>query len=300
METSPALSFGLDMDAHGDIVGVDIVPSWVRVTRLTYAEANARLTEEPLQRMAQLADLYQARRRANEAVFIELPEVKIHVEDGQVMLIPLPPLKSRSVVADAMLMAGEAAARFAIERQIPFLFTTQDPPEVREPPDDIPPGLPAMFALRRTLKRSQQSSMPGPHTGLGLGVYSRATSPLRRYLDLVVHQQLRAYLRGSGLLGEQDVLARVGAAEAATGSVRQAERLANRHWTLVYFLQHPHWRGTGIVVEKRQRRATIMIPSCSFDLQMPLPPDVPLGATVQLTLQGVSLPDLEAHFQVSL
>ena len=298
-DISPALSFGVDTDTQGDIVGVEIVPSWVRVTRLTYAEANDRLAAEPFRRMVELTDTYQARRRANDAVFIELPEVKIRVEAGQVMLIPLLPLESRTLVTEAMLMAGEAAARFALERHIPLPFTTQDPPEVRDQPEDLPPGLPTMFALRRTLKRSQQTSVPGPHAGLGLGVYTRATSPLRRYLDLVVHQQLRAYLRGSGVLGEQEVLERVGAAEAVTGSVRQAERLANRHWTLVYFLQHPHWRGEGIVVEKRLRRTTIMIPACGFEVQLPLSADVPLGTTVQLTLQGVSLPDLEAHFQVS-
>jgi exoribonuclease II len=278
---------------------VEIVPSWVRVTRLTYAVVNDRLAEEPFRRMVELTDTYQARRRANDAVFIELPEVKIHVQAGAVQMLPLLPLESRTLVTEAMLMAGEAAARYALERQIPLPFTRQDPPEGRDQPEELPPGLPAMFALRRTLKRSQQSSVPGPHAGLGLGVYTRATSPLRRYLDLVVHQQLRAYLRGTGLLGEQAVLERVGAAEAVTGSVRQAERLANRHWTLVYFLQHPHWRGDGIVVEKRLRRMTILIPACGFEVQVPLAADVPLGTTVQLTLQGVSLPDLDVHFQVS-
>ena len=42
-EVSPALSFGLDLSAEGETEGIEIVPSWVRVTRLTYAQADGRL-----------------------------------------------------------------------------------------------------------------------------------------------------------------------------------------------------------------------------------------------------------------
>ena len=41
--------------------------------------------------------------------------------------------------------------------------------------------------------RSQYRSVPAPHSGLGLSTYAQATSPMRRYLDLVVRQQLHAY-----------------------------------------------------------------------------------------------------------
>jgi exoribonuclease-2 len=218
----------------------------------------------------------------------------MQVVHGQVTLHPLPALRSRDLVAEAMLMAGEAAARFALARSIPLPFTTQDPPETHEQPT----SLSEMFALRRTLKRSQQSSVPALHAGLGLEVYTRATSPLRRYLDLVVHQQLRAYLRGTALLAEQEILERVGAAEAVTGNVRLAERLARRHWALVYLRQHPGWHGEGVLVDKRGRRGTILIPALDLEVQMYLHADLPLDSVVPLTLSGLSLSDLEVHFQM--
>jgi exoribonuclease II len=193
-----------------------------------------------------------------------------------------------------MLMAGAAAARYALERSIPFLFATQDPPEASEHPD----SLAGMFALRRTLKRSQQTNVPGPHAGLGLEVYTRMTSPLRRYLDLVGHQQLRAYLHGTTLLGEQEVLERVGAAEAVTGMVRQAELLTEKHWTLVYLLQHPDWRGEGIVVEKRDRRAILLIPTLGLEARVHLDQDIPLNSTVALALSGINLAELDVYFQL--
>jgi exoribonuclease-2 len=294
-DVSPALSFGLDLDAHGNIVDAEVVPSWVRVTRLTYTEVNARLEEEPFKSLYHLAQLSEARRLENGAVAIELPEVRIHVEVGRVSLQPLLPLKSRNLVAEAMLMAGEAVARFALERGLPVPFTTQAPPETYQACE----GLAAMFALRRTLKRSQQTCMPAPHAGLGLEVYARATSPLRRYLDLVVHQQLRAYLHGADTLGEQEVLERVGAAEAVTGHVRQAERLARRHWTMVYLLQHPDWRGEGVVVDKRGTRGTVLIPALDLEVQLPLREDLPLDTPVSVCLNGVNLTELEAYFQLA-
>lgn len=67
--------------------------------------------------------------------------------------------------------------------------------------------------------------------------------PLRRYLDLVVHQQLRAHLRAEAGLSEQALMERVGAADAVSGSVRWAERNAINHWTLVYLQQNPDWQG---------------------------------------------------------
>lgn len=291
---SPALSFGLEVNADGGIVKIEITPSWVRVTRLTYGEVETRLDESPFKELMRLAELSQARRRAQGAVFIELPELKVQVENGQVSLQPLAPLKSRDLVAEAMLLAGEAAARFGLAQNIPLPFTTQAAPEAPQAVE----GLAGMFALRRTLKRSVQTSEPAPHAGLGLAVYARATSPLRRYLDLVVHQQLRAYLRGAPLLDGQQILERVGAAESVTYNRRQAERLTRRHWTLVYLIAHPDWRGDGVVVEKRGPRTTVLIPDLGLEPVLTLRDNPALNAVLPLALTGVSLPDLEAYFQV--
>jgi exoribonuclease-2 len=293
-EVSPALSFGLDLDAAGEIADLEVLPSWVRVTRLTYEEADARLEEEPLAGLHRRALAYRARREAGGAVSIELPEVKIRVEGDEVTIQPVLPLKSRELVTEAMLMAGEAVARYAVARQISLPFTTQDPPEMDERPSDLA----GMFALRRTMRPSGASGTPGPHTGLGLETYVQATSPLRRYLDLVVHQQMRAYLRGEELMGTQEVLERIGAAASVVGAARRTERLARRHWTLVYLMQRPGWRGQGILVEKRGRRGVVLVPGLDMEAQLHLGQELDLNSPVSLALRGVSLATLEAHFQV--
>ena len=293
-EVSPALSFGLEVNADGGIVRTEVVPSWVRVTRLTYGEAETRLEEQPFKDLMRLAEVSQARRRAQGAVFIELPELKIQVENNEVSLQHLAPLKSRDMVAEAMVLAGESAAQFALAQKIPLPFATQAMPEAPRAVE----GLAGMFALRRSLKRSVQTGEPAPHAGLGLAAYCRATSPLRRYLDLVVHQQLRAYLRGEPLMGSQRILERVGAAESVTYNRHQAERLARRHWTHVYLLARPDWRGQGVVVDKRGPRTIVLIPDLGLEPALTLRDDLDLNTVLPLALNGVSLPDLEAYFQV--
>ncbi|HET91474.1 MAG TPA: RNB domain-containing ribonuclease [Chloroflexi bacterium] len=292
-EISPALSFGLDLDDEGGVPHLEITPSWVRVTRLTYEQAETALDQPPLRELHHLAQAHLARRRERGAVFIQLPEVKIRVRDGEVIIRPLPALNSRALVREAMLMAGEAVARFALEQDIPLPFTTHDPPDTLERPDDLA----GMYALRRTLRRSEHSSIPGPHAGLGLELYTRATSPLRRYLDLVVHQQLRAHRRGEGLLEAGELLERIGAAEAVTGSVRQAERLSRQHWTLVYLMQHPDWQGEGILVDKRERRGTLLIPDLDLETRIHLSEVWPLNSAIPLRLVEVDLPQLEVYFR---
>jgi exoribonuclease-2 len=293
-EVSPALSFGLDLNADGEIGAIEIVLSWVRVTRLTYDQVEEQIEAAPFERFYQLAQVYQARRRANGAIFIELPEVKILVQDGEVSIRPLPALKSRDLVTEAMLMAGEAAARYALERDIPIPFSAQEPPREYAQLE----GLAGMFALRRSLKPSHKNVDPSPHAGLGMQLYAQATSPLRRYLDLVVHQQLRAHLRGEDVLDKKEVLERIGTAGAITGSVSRAERLTRKHWTLVYLMQRPGWRGEGILVEKSGSRGKIIIPELDLEASLHLQADPPLNSVLPLALSGVSLAELEAYFQV--
>jgi exoribonuclease II len=293
-DVSPALSFGIDLEEDTAAGHLEIVPSWIRVTRLSYEEAETRLDEPILSSLYESARRQEERRRRQGAIEIELPEVKVYLVDGQVAVRPLPPYRSRTLVREAMLLAGEAVARFALENDIPLPFATQAAPDAA--PAAATPS--QMFALRRLLRPAQPRSGPAPHAGLGLEQYVQCTSPLRRYLDLVVHQQMRAYLRGQPLLNTQELMARVGAADAAAGAVRRAERLSIQHWLLVYLLQNPGWQGQGVVVEKRGARHLILIPELALEAQVYPRKDPPLDQTVQLALDAVNLPELEATFRL--
>ena len=293
-DVSPALSFGLTISDRQEVSSVAIVRSWVHVTRISYAEAQQRLAEQPFARLWELARIFRERRWANGAVEIRLPEVSVRVIDDEVNIRTLPALDSRTLVTEMMLMAGQAAARFALEHEIPFPFSTQAPPEAEmQRPDDMA----GMFALRKKLKRSQMKNTPQPHAGLGLDIYSQVTSPLRRYLDLVAHQQLRAFIGGEALLTEQEVMTRVATAEEISGKTRSAERSSNRHWTLVYLRRHPQWQGKGIVVDKRGPRAVLIIPELGLDATVPASAGGDLNTQIRLAIEGTDLATLSAYFR---
>ncbi|MDT8304753.1 MAG: RNB domain-containing ribonuclease [Anaerolineae bacterium] len=286
-DTSPALSIGFCVDGEGAVADIVIRPSRVRVTRLSYAEAEPLLHEEVLAPFWALLQPRASRRTAAGAIDIDLPEVKIRIHDGEITIRALPNLRSRQIVREAMLAAGEAVARYAQDHAIPIPYATQEPPfSLEDPPD----GMAGQFALRRTFQRSQAAITPSLHAGLGLPLYVQATSPLRRYLDLVAHQQLRAFLRHAPLLDEQEILTCIGATEAVRGDVRYAERLSNEHWTLLYLQRRPDWQGEAVVVEQYGQRSKLLIPELAFETQAYLRGNPPLNSVVRIGVTGIDVP----------
>lgn len=292
--TSPALSIGFSLDEQGHLENVEIALSRIRVSRHTYAEIDNRLSEKPFAELQRLCERFRARRLDAGAAQIDLPEASVRVVDGEVRIRPLERLESREMVTNAMLMAGEAVARYALEREIPLPFASQPPPDVQARPE----GLAAMYAYRRQMKPSRLKTLEEPHFGLGLDVYTRATSPLRRYLDLVTHQQLRAHLRGEALLATGDISERIGASDPGSAAIRRAERLSNNHWKLVYLKRHPEWRGEGVVVVMEENKATLLIPELAMEARIRIRRDLPLNSSVQLAIREVDLTGQIARFRV--
>lgn len=292
---SPALSFCLTIAPDGSIAETTIHQTRIAVTRQSYTDAENHLSAPFFTQLDAITRRYQARRRANHAVFLSFPEVRIRVENGTVTIVPLPETRSREMVAETMMMASEAAALFAQKQAIPFPYTFQPAPEAHEEPTTLS----AMFAYRKKLKPSRIQSSPEPHAGVGLGAYSRVTSPLRRYIDLVAHQQLRSYIQHEQLMDEQMITSKIGAYNAVIGAVSKLERIVNQHWTLVYLLQHPNWTGSGIVLEQRERYYLVLIPELAFETRITSSKTLPLDSTLTLALKSVDLAELSVFFAIT-
>jgi exoribonuclease II len=291
---SPALSFGFCCDEMGEVRDLTVQRTWVKVERLSYEAAENRLEVPPFTAMVSLVERFRNRRQANEAAAIELPEVSLRLSDGEVVIRALPRLRSRALVMDAMLMAGEAVAAFCRDRGIPIPYVTQPPPDKVEQPLDLA----GMYAYRRRFKPSRLVDEPGPHFGLGLPIYTRATSPLRRYSDLLVHQQLSAWLRGEALIEARAVASRVGEAEIAAASIRRSERLSNQHWKLVWLRDHPDWWGQAVVVDREERKHVLLIPDLALETRVRLQGDPPLNTTLYVSPREVDLVALDCRFRV--
>ncbi len=292
-EESPALSIGFKL-IEGVPSDIRITPSRVRVTRITYAAADDLLADGDLARLHRLAEDYQALRKARGAIGVDMPEVIIKVIDGKVVIRPMARAGSRDLVTNLMLMAGEAVAAFARDNGLVVPFVHQSPPDQIQQPQDLA----AMYAYLRTFKPSSASLEPGLHAGLGITPYTRATSPLRRYLDLVTHQQLRALVAGRQPMDGEAVMARIGASDAVSGLVRRTERLSNSHWKLVWFQQNSTWRGEAVVVALEERKAVLIIPELAYQTKVRLRDGMALNQRVSLSVSSVDLPAQTVHFRL--
>lgn len=291
-DQSPALSFGFRFD--GDAVcDIEVVPSLIRASRASYDEIDTRMDEAPFAQIRTITDAYRRRRLARDAARIDLPEVSVRVVDDEVRIRPLPKLASRDMVTDAMLMAGEAAARFAQAHGIAIPFVMQPTPdEIRKPE-----GMAEMYAYRRLFKPSRVALEPAAHFGLGLDIYARATSPLRRYSDLLVHQQLRAFATKGAVASADEVLERSASLDAAGAVIRRSERLSNLHWKLVHLSRHPDWQGEAVVVALEERKAVVIVPELALETRVRLSPEYALGQVIRIGVREVDVPAQTVYFR---
>ncbi|PYR72126.1 MAG: hypothetical protein DMG20_00755 [Acidobacteria bacterium] len=97
----------------------------------------------------------------------------------------------------------------------------------------------AFERLRKTFKRSRLSLTPGLHSGLGLGAYTQASSPIRRYADLVTQRQFTAMLSGVPVpYGREELLQILAAAETAEQEIRAIEDRSTNYWLLEYLARY--------------------------------------------------------------
>jgi exoribonuclease-2 len=293
-ETSPALSFKMVLNGDLSVAETDIIPSRVRVTRLSYGEADSEKYAPELAGLFALAKANLARRTAAGAVSIELPEVHISLTGEGVSIEPLEAFRSADMVRECMLLAGEEAGRWALRKGLPFPYISQEKGDLPKTPL---PGLAGSYQLRRCMRPRSLSVKPGLHAGLGLDLYTQVTSPLRRYTDLLAHQQIRSLLRGGVPLGEDEVLLRIAAADAAASGTVQAERAARSHWTAVYLSDKKGSEWGGIMAEKRGSRSLVLVPALGLETQVPLRGEPEPNDPVVLVLTAVKIPEGEAVFK---
>jgi exoribonuclease-2 len=309
-DVSPALSFKITLRDDNSVAETEIFPSLVRVTRLTYEEADAAAGGDGsgragphrlrLAALFAMAEKNLARRVAAGAVTIDFPEVHITASGGDVDIRPVASYRSAAMVRECMLLAGEGAAQWASRRttRLPFPYVTQ---EIGDLPANPLPGFAGSYQIRRCMQSRVLSVKPGRHAGLALEQYTQVTSPLRRYTDLLAHQQIRAAL-GTGAyrdippLDEDAALQALAAGEAAAAASNRAERASRAHWTAVYLAGKKDSEWDGVVLEKKGNRAVVLIPALGLETQAAMGGDVEPNDPVRLKLAAVRVPEGEIQF----
>jgi exoribonuclease-2 len=242
--------------------------------------------EPEIQAIAGLAQKRKTWRNNQGAISITMPEAMIKVKNDEISIDILDESPSRQLVAEMMILAGEVAARYAQSHNIPLPFRGQPQPEL--PPEEellqLPPGFVRFCALRRCMPKSEMSTTPLRHAGLGLDTYTQATSPIRRYSDLLTHFQLKAHLRGEEppFSAEQirEVMMTV---SSTTQELTMVERQTNRYYALEYLRRHPEQAWEVIVLmwlREDSNLALILLEDIGLQLPMMFKRSVKLGERV--------------------
>ncbi len=293
-----ALSFGVRLDETGAIQDWQIQTTIVRPTyRLTYEDVNEMLelgAEPNLDRLFYWAKKREQWRLSQGAIAIHLPETAIKVVGDEVMLHLQEDTPSRQLVSEMMILAGEVAARFAIQHQIPVPFRGQPMPQLPPPEelDQIPAGVARAWAICRNMSRSEVSTETQPHCGLGLSAYVQATSPIRRYSDLIVHYQIKAALLGEPpVFTAEQVQEMIGMIDIATQDATQVERQTNRYWSLEFLRRHQDVVWHGIFLDwlrENEKLGLILLEEIGLKLPIKLNRQVNRGESLRVKVSAVN------------
>jgi len=287
-----AISVLVTFNHTDQVIAHEIVESVIRVReRLSYADVDAMLPERAdLRQLQDLSDRLQARRLAAGAVVFSVPELRIHVDvDKTIHLKRIDQVgPSQRLVSELMVLANQLIAEHLQERRIPAIYRSQAAPD--EPLALVDGNDPVALARqRRQMKRSEMTLEPKPHFGLGLTVYTQATSPIRRFSDLLMHRQLKQSLRGGPPAYTADELKPlIAMTEQGVSLVNQVQRFSHRYWLLKYLQSQPAQPYRAVVLDVGEDRAQIQL--ADYLLEAPVYPKlsrrlVP-GEWVHVALDG--------------
>jgi ribonuclease R len=228
----------IQYDAGGNVLGARFANTVIRsAQRLTYTQAQAiidgdkkgvsREVVELLERMDTLARTIRKRRLDQGMIVLELPEVKLILnDDGQVAdAEPEDTSFTHTIIEMFMVEANEAVARLFSRIGVPFLRRIHPPPSeealqsmalfMRAAGHNVPKvitpadlqalldplrGKPEGYAIHLAVLKSMQTAEYSPkhvgHFALASKDYTHFTSPIRRYVDLMIHRLLQLYLDG--------------------------------------------------------------------------------------------------------
>jgi exoribonuclease-2 len=217
--------------------------------------------EQPFEALYRLSRRLRQRRIDQGAMILSLPEVSIKVgAEGSIAIELLDQeTPSRLIVGEMMIFHNWMVARFCRDTRIPILYRTQEEPSERLSIEQTG-YLYSMFRQLRKLNPLLIDTEPKPHIGLGLDVYTNVTSPIRRYLDLVVQRQLGSFLSGQPPFYDEEALEKIRLTVEPTlrdqGIVR---RNRTRYWIQKYLRQRLGERYPALVLDTMRSNYRVLL-----------------------------------------
>lgn len=302
-ELRGTLSFMVLLDKEAKVQKVRIKKSIIKVARrLTYDEADQMINSDPeLHILYMLRNKLRQKRLDNGALLLPFPDVNIFVEPKGNINISLSDVETpaRTLVSEMMILANTEAARFLSDRMVPGLFRSQAKPRERivhgEDNDLFQNTL-----QRKRLSRGELLTTAKQHCGLGVNQYTTITSPIRRFLDLIMQHQLHSVIdREEPSFTEEACRDYSSLINRKMANINSVKQLRHRYWLLKYLEGKKGQLVDALIIERGPKRTTLLLPELLFDLDLPSTgrDHIEPGKTVQVRIAKVDALDNTIRFE---
>ena len=259
----PTLSLICRFNEQGELKDFRFAPGIIRVRRqLVYEQVNTLIDQDQeIQHLHRIAQKLRRKRFSAGALDLTLPDVKIGFDESGELTVTLhdQDTPSRLIVEEFMIFYNLLAARCCSENEIPILYRTQAPPSERIS-EEASDRFFYVFQQLRKLSPMQLNVNPGPHSGLGVEIYTQCTSPIRRYLDLVVQRQMKAWLQGTPPPNSAEDLENLRmSAELLLRRMGVIKRNRLRYWIIKYIAQNQGRIYPALVLSDTKTRYRVLL-----------------------------------------
>ncbi|MBX7145631.1 MAG: RNB domain-containing ribonuclease, partial [Oligoflexia bacterium] len=288
----------IELNQRLEISKAAIVPSIIKVARrYNYAEVDEMLykADSELHTLYNISSGLEAIRIENGAFRAGKREIIVGPSpDGGLRLVEIDENSpARSTVSELMVLANRVLADYGARHRLPLIYrgqTAPDPSEHSESAHDIPEGPAQDYSMRSRLKKSFTSVTPARHASLALDAYIQATSPIRRYADIVNQRQLLAHLAGQTPPHSAEDLEKIIEALSEPLAVAQSiSKESKRFWLLRYIehLQSKNELLTGVVLRTDLRHPLVEIRELVMPTLAKIEVPVKPGDVLQFRIQRV-------------
>lgn len=209
---SETISASIEFNDDGSMNNYEITEAIIKPKyQLTYEDANEILELEPKEEieLIEIKNLLEKSikfRKKQGAIIFESPNSKIKLYKDKVILNKLEKTISQIIVSESMILMGYVTSLFINKYNLAAAFRIQKinctPSEILNRYND---SKIKYIILKQYMGRSYITTKPGKHESLGLNMYVQSTSPLRRYLDLIIQRQVYNKINNYDLLSINSV-----------------------------------------------------------------------------------------------
>ena len=209
---SNTISASIVFNDNGSINNYEIVEAKVKPKyQLTYEDADEIIDLEPKEELEiiEIKNLLVKSlnyRKTQGAINFDMPSYKININNGKVDINNIHKGISQTIVSESMILMGFVTSLYLFENNIVTPYRTHnincDAEDILEKYKD---SVIKYSILKQYMGKSYISTKANKHESLGLTKYTQCTSPLRRYLDLIVQRQVFNSLTNIELLNHNKI-----------------------------------------------------------------------------------------------